>query len=151
VVERDVIDRIGAVLEHSGLTPVSSKIFARLLVCSPPEQSSENLADYLYVSRGAVSTATRMLMQIGIIERVRKPSTRAAFFRVVEGGWGKAMAHDALKVRLLREIADHALTQLADAHEARRFRLEEFRDFNAFFEIELPALIERWNATRGEP
>lgn len=43
-----------------------------LLVCEPPEQSAAELAETLQASKGSISTATRVLLRLGFIERVEE-------------------------------------------------------------------------------
>jgi len=144
--ERDFVDQIALVLERSGLPPVAGRILGRLLICDPAEQSSSALADYLNTSAGSVSTSTRMLMQTGLVERVRKRGSRSAWFRVREGAWAEMIHAEIARIRRLREVADMGLALLpGDCPDERRRRMQDFRDFNAFFEREFPILIEHWD------
>lgn len=144
--ERELVNQISLVFEHGGLPPISGRIVGRLLLCDPPHQSSTELADYLNASRGAISTQTRMLIQAGIVERVRFPGDRSSYFRIVPGCWTQMLQAEYLRVKRLRMLGDQALAHLrevgADAQRARR--AQEFRDFSAFFENEFPALFEHW-------
>jgi DNA-binding transcriptional regulator GbsR (MarR family) len=145
--ERDFVDQIALALERSGLAPVAGRLLGRLLICEPAVQSSADLADYLGTSAGSVSTSTRMLMQIGLIERVRKRGSRAAWFRVREGAWAEIIHAEIGRIRRLRELADRGLEVLPpDCSPERRRRMQDFRDFNAFFEREFPILIQHWDA-----
>ena len=47
-------------------------------------------------------------------------------------------------------LAEQGLELLADEPAERRERLQEMRDFYAFFEEELPVLLDRWEAERKE-
>ena len=40
-----------------------------MLICDPPAQSAGELADVLGASKGSLSTMTRLLIQVGLIER----------------------------------------------------------------------------------
>ena len=144
--ERNFVDQIALVLERSGLPPVAGRILGRLLICDPAEQSSSELADYLRTSPGSVSTSTRMLMQTGLVERVRKSGSRSAWFRVRDGAWAEMIHAEIARIRRLREVADMGLALLsAGCSDERRKRMQDFRDFNAFFEREFPILIEHWD------
>lgn len=146
--ERDLVDQIALVFEHAGQPPVMSQLLAYLMVCDPPEQSSGQLADYLGASKGAISQGTRSLMQAGLIERVRVRGERSSFFRVAEGAWHRAMDAEVARVAKLRRVAEAGLSMMQGAPEARTARLREFRDMNAFFEAEFPALLARWEQKR---
>jgi len=149
--EREFVDQIALVLERSGLPPVAGRILGRLLICDPAEQSSADLADYLMTSAGSVSTSTRMLMQTGLVERIRKRGSRAAWFRVRDGAWAEIIHAEVARIRRLRELADMGLEILPDdCKPERRKRMKDFRDVNAFFEREFPILIDHWDQRTRE-
>ena len=50
----------------------------------------------------------------------------------------------------MRVIAERGLDVLKDEPPHVRGRLEDYRDFYAFFEREFPALIKRWEQTQRE-
>lgn len=143
--ERDVVDQIALVFEHSGYPPVTSRLLGYLMICDPPEQSSQELADYLIASKGAISQSTRMLMQTGLVERVRVRGSRSAYFRMKDNAWHKVIAEEVARVRRLKDVAAAGLKILAGTPDSRRRRLQEFHDMNALFEREFPKLIELWD------
>lgn len=143
-VEREIVDQIALLFEQSGYPPVMGRILAFLTVCDPPEQSSQQLAEALHASKGAVSQATRMLLQAGLIERVARPGTRAYWFRLRQNAWKRAVYEEIHRIRRMREVATFGLERMAGLPEARRRRLQEFHDMSSFFEEEYPRLIERW-------
>lgn len=144
LVEREIVDSIAMLFEQSGYPPVMGRILAYLTVCDPPEQSSQQLADTLHASKGAVSQATRMLVQAGLIERVARPGTRAYWFRLRENAWHRAIHEEIHRIRRMREVAARGLDRMAGLPPSRRRRLQEFHDMSSFFEEEYPRLLERW-------
>ncbi|MCO4746918.1 MAG: ArsR family transcriptional regulator [Proteobacteria bacterium] len=146
--ESALVGQIAAVFEHAGFAPIAGRILGHLMLCEPAHQSSTQLAESLEASKGAISTSTRMLMAAGLVERVRFPKDRASYFRMHKGCWNEMIHAEALRIQRLRRIGDEALAYLeqigADASRAERLR--EFRDINAFFESEFPALLARWDA-----
>ena len=143
--ERDVVDQLAAVLEHMGFPPVAGRIVGRLMMCDPFEQSSADLADYVGASPGAISTTTRMLMQHGLVERVRIRADRKTYYKLREGAWNDLFHSEWVRLQRFRQIADQALTLMKDERPERRQRMQDFRDLNAFFEQEYPALLTRWD------
>ena len=111
------------------------------------EHSAEELADLLRASRGSISSATRTLVQTGLVQRVSRPGERRDYFRVKPGAWNELMRERMAQVYALREMAERGLNVLdagdSGEPEARR-GLEEMRDFYAYWERELPAVLERW-------
>lgn len=142
--EREIVDQIALLFEQSGYPPMMGRILAFLTVCDPPEQSSQDLANYLHASKGAVSQATRMLMQAGLIERVHVRNSRSYWFRLRENAWQKAIYEETHRIRRMREVAEAGLDRMAHLPASRRRRLQEFHAMSSFFEDEYPRLIERW-------
>src|SRR4051794_15296654 len=107
--ERDFVDQLALMFERSGVAPVASRILGRLLVCDPAHQSSSELSDYLNASAGAVSMATRMLVQIGLVERIRFRSDRAMYFRIRPDAFGMIFQKEIEETRFMRQLADRGL------------------------------------------
>src|SRR5690242_7144959 len=74
--ERRFSDELGFFWEDAGGTRMAGRVLGALLIADPPELSSSQLAEFLGVSAGSVSTATRELIRPGIVERVRIPGER---------------------------------------------------------------------------
>lgn len=144
--ERHFVEEMGLFFEESGATRMMGRILGRLLVCRPAHQSSAELADYLQVSRGAISMTTRQLMMGGLIERVPVPNDRSTYFRIDSRGWVNVMRARLGFLTLMREIAERGLDLLADAEPPDRARLQEFRDFYAFCEERFPSMFDAWQA-----
>jgi hypothetical protein len=153
---REYAERWGILFENLGAARMMGKILGWLLVCDPPEQSAGELASGLGASAGSVSTATRSLMQAGMIERVGIPGRRSACFRVRPGMWGDLLerrmsfgrtmgelAEDGLRLMRSREAGDGAAPG-PTADPARELRLEEILSYCRYVEDELPAFVERW-------
>ena len=125
------------------------RILGHLLMCSPPHQSSAELADALHASRGAISTATRALLQAELIQRKPIPGSRALYFEMRPGTMDNLMHAAVARVRQGREMADRGLALVEGRPAAERRRLEEFRNVFAFMEREYPLLLERWDRARA--
>lgn len=81
------VEEVGILFEDFRMPRMAGRIVGRLLLSVPAEQSSEELADYLDASKGSISTATRQLIDLGLVERVGMPGERRGYFRVRPGGW----------------------------------------------------------------
>src|SRR5215213_3829343 len=103
------------------------RVLGVLLISDPPERSAEELAEVLHASRGSISSATRTLAQIGLVERRARPGERRDYFRVKPGAWRELMHRELQALPTFRQMAERGL-QLMDhgAPEARR-GLEEMR------------------------
>lgn len=141
------VEDFGLLLEHFGKPRMVGRVLGVLLVSGVQEHSAEELADLLRASRGSISSATRTLVQSGLVQRVSRPGERRDYFRVRPGAWNELMRERMTQVYAMREMAERGLSVLdlvdPDEPEARR-GLEEMRDFYAYWERELPAVLERW-------
>ncbi|MEZ4321996.1 MAG: MarR family transcriptional regulator [Myxococcota bacterium] len=144
------IEEMALIFESEGLPRMYGRVIGLLLVCDPPRQSSGELAEALQASRGAISQATRALMQIGLIQRVPVPGTRAMYFELHPAGLDHVLRSAIPRLRIARELADRGLAVMADEPAERRERLQAFRDVYAFMESEYPKLLERWDEVRKE-
>ena len=141
------VEDFGLLLEHFGKPRMVGRVLGVLLVSGLQDHSAEELADILRDSRGSISSATRTLVQSGLVQRVSRPGERRDYFRVRPGAWNELMRERMVQIYALREMAERGLSVLdavdAGEPEARR-GLEEMRDFYAYWERELPAVLERW-------
>ena len=141
------VEDFGLLFEQFGQPQMVGRVLRVLLVSGLQEHSAEELADLLRASRGSISSATRTLVQTGLVQRVSRPGERRDYFRVKPGAWNELMREWMAQVYALREMAERGLNVLdagdSGEPEARR-GLEEMRDFYAYWERELPAVLERW-------
>lgn len=143
------VEDVGLTFEEIGLPRMMGRVLGWLLIADPPHQSFDELADVLQASRGSISTSTRGLIQTGLVERVSFPGQRRAYYRLRENGWSAIMERRMSSMSVIRRLAERGLDLLSEEPEDRRRRLEEMRSLYAFFEREMPALIERWRKERA--
>lgn len=146
--EKAFVEQVGIFFEEMGVPRMAGRIVGRLLIADPPEQSSAQLMRSLQASKGSISTMTRMLIQLGLVERVGMPGERIDHFRVRDEGWGQLTLGRALHTSRMRTLLEEALTLPSARRPAVRRRIEDVRDFYAFFEREMPALLERYERER---
>ncbi len=140
------VEEIGLLFERSGTPRMAGRILGWLLIADPPHQSTDQLIAALSASKGSVSMMTRLLIQIGLIERIALPGQRRDYFRVRPNAWARLLREQSGMLTVMRETAERGLALLADETAEHRRRLEEMRDFYAFFEREFPGLLARWEA-----
>ena len=129
---------------------MAGRIWGWLLVCDPPHQTAAELGDAVRASRGSISTMTKLLVQFGLIERIGLPGQRNRFYRIKSGAFTKLLRAGMSVTTEVREMAERGLELLKNAPPRARRRLEECRDFYAFFEREFPALIKKWGKERAK-
>jgi DNA-binding transcriptional regulator GbsR (MarR family) len=151
-VNEEFVGEAGIVFERSGLPRMAGRLLGRLLICDPPHQSTEQLCEALQVSKGSISTMTRHLIQIGLIERFGIPGIRHDYFRLKPDAWKNLIERGfSEQVKACRKVAEHGSKVVAEEACDKRKWLEEMRDFYVFLEQELPPLLERWENMRKKP
>ena len=146
--ERRFIEDVGLVFEQFGLPRMAGRIVGRLLLSDPPQQSTNELADALQASKGSISTMTRLLIRVGLIERLSLPGVRHDYFRIRPGAPQHLLEQKAELVTVFRQLAERGLKLIEGKASLIRQGLEEMRDMYVFFEQEFPALLERWEQER---
>jgi len=130
-----------------GFPPMAGRLLGYLMICDPPHQTIDELAEALMASRSAINGAVKMLETYGIARRTRRAGER------VDRVSGNV---DALEPRnfdsaLFDEQAAlfrEGLALLADAPPARRAPLEEALALAEFLGDRLPKVLAEWRQHR---
>lgn len=141
--EKHFIEDISLYFEQMGLPRMAGRVLGVLLISDPAEQSLNDLCEVLQSTKSSISTTTRLLTEMGLIERVPSPVPRRLYFRFKRGGWITFMR---LRLRLmasLHQIAERGLELLQDREPALRDRLQEAHDMFSLIEDRLPALLQQ--------
>lgn len=138
--EIEYVERFGRFWETSGGTRTAGRIVGWLMICDPPHQSATDLVDALGASTGSVSTLTRQLIELQMVERVTFPSDRASYYRLRDHVWVNLIEQ---KMDGLRELADLAAQGRKLLPDQRTDRVEELADVIDFFLMEWPDLVDR--------
>ncbi|NJN88358.1 MAG: MarR family transcriptional regulator [Leptolyngbyaceae cyanobacterium SL_7_1] len=136
--------------ETGGLPRMAGRIFGWLLISNPPQQSHSELANVLQASKGSISTMTRLLIQLSLIERVSLPGDRRDYFQIKPKAWKHITEQRLAQIVAFRQLADRGLDLLQTSPPQLRTRLQELRDIHAFWERELPYLNQRWEQEQAE-
>ncbi len=143
--DKQFAEEVGIVFEQTGMPRMSGRILGWLLISDPPHQSTEQITKALMASKGSISTMTRLLIQIGLIERLSLPGVRHDYFRLRSDAWqhmiGRGLTEE---IKMVRQLADRGLELLGDKTPVTKNWLEEMRDVYTFLEREFPTLLERW-------
>jgi DNA-binding transcriptional regulator GbsR (MarR family) len=143
------VEEAGLLFEMAGMPRMAGRVFGWLLISTPPHQSPGELADVLQASKGSISTMTRLLMQIGLIERLSLPGQRRDYFRIKLNAWSEMTKQRTAQFSAFRDLAERGLQLLPGNDPTLRHRLEEMRDMHAFLEREIPLMLQRWEQERS--
>jgi DNA-binding transcriptional regulator GbsR (MarR family) len=142
--EAAFVDAMGQYLGTYGLSPMSGRLWAWLLICDPPEQSATDLAIALKASRGAISGAASSLTAWGIIRRMRRRGDRREYFSIPTGAFESLLRGAGAGYNRLAEITSSGLTAMADADPTARLRLQEVHDATIFIATAFPAALDQY-------
>lgn len=145
--ERHYAEDVGLLFELTGSNRMAGRVWGMMVIAPEDELSSSDLAERLRASAGSISTATRLLIGMGLLEPVRRPGDRKSYFRVRRGGMSNLVAQRQIVITRARQMAERGLEEFGDRPEARA-RLEEWREVYLFWEQEIPKLIERYEEQR---
>ena len=147
---KQFIEDVGILYGEMGFPRMAGRIFGWLLVCEPPHQSAEQLATIVEASKGSISSMTRLLIQMGMVEKIGIPGRRDTCYRVRSGSWTELMKNHLENLTAMRKLAEQGLDLIVDRAQESQRRLRELRDFHAFLEREIPVLLDRYEQERKE-
>ncbi|MGW0520349.1 GbsR/MarR family transcriptional regulator [Crossiella sp. NPDC003009] len=137
-------DEVGLFFQEQGVPLMPGRVLGWLLVCDPPEQSAEDIAEALQASRGAISMATQMLQTVGAVERVKVAGTRRIFYRLRPGFWLREAEEKARVARDWHALMARGLGLLDGQDEPRRERVREAHEMYEFLAEEYERIKDRW-------
>lgn len=105
--EERFIEAMGLAHEEDRLPRIAGRLVG-LLILSPDPVRFDHLAERLRVSRASISTNTRLLENMGVIQRVTRPGDRRDYFRINE------------EPGLLLRIADRYRSRQASAEQMKQ-------------------------------
>jgi DNA-binding transcriptional regulator GbsR (MarR family) len=142
--EKHFIEDFGLLFEESGHPRMAGRILGCLLISDQPYLSSTELSEILQASKGSLSTMTRFLLQMGLIERVGLAGQRRDYFQIKSGAWTQLVRHAVYELSALRKMTERGLELMEGQDSEIKQRLQEARDLFSYVEREYPLLIERW-------
>ena len=142
------VEDIGGYMESLGSTRMAGRVWGALLITDEPELSAADLADQLGASAGSISTATRALLALGMIERRRRPGDRKDYFAVRPDSYLTLIRRREHVIEVFTDLIRRGLTIVGDADLPRR-RLTEFDEFYTWLSDRFHHLIEEWYHQRS--
>jgi len=141
------VEDFALLLVDAGVPRMPARVFACVLADDAGALTAGDLAERLQVSPAAISGAVRWLTQMHLLTRAREPGARRDHYRMRDDQWYEATVFKTAALRRFEDVLAEGVALLGADTPAGR-RLEETQEFFAFFRAELPALLERFRATR---
>jgi DNA-binding transcriptional regulator GbsR (MarR family) len=145
--QRRFVERFALLLTDAGMPRMPSRVFACVLADDFGELTAGELADRLQVSPAAISGAVRYLTQVGMLARGRSPGARRDHYAVREDLWYQIYTTRSQALTLWEEVLAEGAEAVGRTSPAGR-RLEETREFFAFYREEAAGIMERWAKKR---
>lgn len=142
------IERMGLAADEEGLPRIAGRLLGLLLLEGGPF-SFDELAERLQVSRGSVSTNTRLLEARGFIERTALPGDRHVYYRLAEDPHTGLIENVLRRKRRVSRITREALEELPEGRREARERLETVLRFHELVIEKLEAIMEEWTGRRA--
>ncbi len=147
---RRFVEETGVMMEEHGLSLMAGRVLGMLQICVPPHRSMDELAEDLQASKGSISMATRMLLRIGVIEKLSLPGHRRHYYRIRPNVWIDMFAQRTEHLNRHKELAAVGLAALGNEPIEAKERLLEMMVFFDFVEEEIPRLVDRWKTRYPE-
>lgn len=150
------IEQFALTWEGSHSPRMEGRVVGVLMIVDRPYLSSQEIAHLLTASAGAVSTATRRLVEIGFIQRHAVPGDRNHYFRVEDDIWGSWLASERAYLPRLQRVIDEGLAA-SGAGDGPRLRLSTARHYMEWLAGYHRKMLADWEAYRdaqagtGEP
>ena len=147
--ELEFIERWSRILASEGLPPVAGRLWAWLLVCEPPDQTVEEIAEAIGASRGAISGAVRMLEPSGLIIRSKRSGDRREYWRTSPDAVIHSLEAKERQTRPSIHALDAVIAALSDRPYESLARLRETHRLYAKLLGMFPELIDQIRAERA--
>lgn len=144
----DFVEDFSLRIEELGHPRIYGQILGWLLICDPPEQSFQDLIENLEISKASISNITRMMLESGLIEKVRKKKERQMYFKIKDGSLIEFMEKQTELTLNLANITKKGLDLAKSEGLKNTKRLERANEFHNFLAQELPTLIDKYRAEK---
>lgn len=132
----EFIEKIGLMAQTDGMPRIAGRMLG-LFVWDGEAVAFGDLADQLQVSRGSISTATRILEERRLIKRIAKAGQRQDYFQLAENPYAKMLAYYADGLARAQANLAETITEIPDSEAAIKARVSAY---GAFYEAMAGAL-----------
>lgn len=143
----EFVDDFSLKVEELGHPRIYGQILGWLLICNPPHQSFSDLMENLHISKASVSNTTRILIERGLIKKVRVKGERQMYFQLKEGSLIEFMEKQMQLTLDLESITAKGLKLAKKDESTDTERLKKANDFHRFIAEQTGDLIEKYKAS----
>jgi DNA-binding transcriptional regulator GbsR (MarR family) len=128
----EFIERMGLISQAEGIPRISGRILGVLVLFDEPFSFAQ-LSEKLQVSRASISTNTRLLETLTIIERTTKRGERQDYFRLRKNPYVSLMRGVQTRMLYAQEVVEQTRQQLPEEWSGAQKRLQELEKFYTDF------------------
>ncbi|TPW31917.1 GbsR/MarR family transcriptional regulator [Pararhizobium mangrovi] len=129
----DFVESLGLIFQNEGLPRIAGRVLGFLIVSREPK-SFDDLTNGLLISRGSVSTNTRLLVNLGLVERATVPGERQDYFRLGPRPYQRMVENSLERSVRARDMLRRSVDTFGEGADAR-FARERIIDFVAFYDV----------------
>lgn len=139
------VEEMGVFFERTGLSPMTGRVMAYLLMCEPPHKDFFEIQDFLKASKSAVSNALNNLNKQETVDYVTFSGDRRRYFRINPQGWLSHLKRQVRRAMQMRLLLQGVLAERAGSkYPAFTDELERILDFHVTFAENLEEGIRQW-------
>lgn len=142
--QKELIESLGVLQEHFGITPAAARVNSLLTVADENEITFDDIRETLNLSKSATSNALNVLITMGAIDYKTKSGDRKRYFYSKLDQWKTKLRNDIIGLKryneLIKEIQINRNPQTIGYNE----KLHELTDFMDFYIAENIKIIENW-------
>ncbi|MDB6139999.1 MAG: hypothetical protein JWO94_3071 [Verrucomicrobiaceae bacterium] len=142
----EFIEEMGLIFQAEGLPRIAGRIFGRLVLCDGPF-SLADLALQLKASKGSISTNTRLLESIGLIERTGVAGDRQGYYRLAPDPYTRLLEGSIQRISKAHATVRRAQLHVPKRQTAAHGRLDELAAFYSKTSAGFEAILQQF-ATR---
>lgn len=142
--KKEFVEDFSLKIEEFGYPRIYGQILGWLLICDPPHQSFSDLTKNLGISKASVSNTTRILLEQGLIEKVRLEGERQIYFKLKKGSLTDFMEKQLQLTLDLESITAKGLELAKKENNIDIDRLKQANDFHQFLVEHNSNLIEKY-------
>lgn len=143
------VEDFALVLERMGLVRMVGRTVGWLLICDPPEQTFNQVAEALQASKGSISSSLKTLTTMRWVDKVSKPGDRRDYYSIRPGILPELTRQQSGMYESLNEMTARGLALFQDPNGGEAARVRDMHDFFVWMGKEMPALLDRWEAEHG--
>jgi DNA-binding transcriptional regulator GbsR (MarR family) len=126
--EAAFVEQLGLIYQAEGMPRIAGRIIGLMILNARPF-SFDELSKALKISRGSVSTNTRMLEAWGVLQRVSMPGERQDYFKLAKRPYSQMLERQLDKTRRVRSEVAQARDRIPEDHAIARTRVDELIRF----------------------